>query len=266
MKLFNAENENSGFGGDMDSRTGFASFWRLMTGSLIPLTLLLSALPRASATTITLNSSSAVTFSDSGLCCTDFTSAFTAANFSAAETGPSAFVLTSTPYYVKSLTNGPGAVWIGTNSSAGAVAGDTALYAISFTLPSTVSSASLNLYYAVDNILGETNPGIYINGTALPNSTGLLCSLCGTSFDQQNDYTDANIAPLLHSGTNWLFFDAVNQGGPAGLIFSANISTGSSTSSVVPEPSIFLLLGTGLLGLGIKAVRRKPARRGALST
>jgi hypothetical protein len=130
-------------------------------------------------------------------------------------------VLTATPSYISSLPDGPGAVWIGTNSSAGISSGNTALDAISFNLASTVSSASLNLYYAVDNILDESNPGNYINGVALPSSTGLLCSLCTASFTQENHYTDSNIGSLLVSGTNWLYVDAVNQGGPAGLIFSA---------------------------------------------
>ncbi len=222
----------------------------------VPVATVFSSLP-ACAATITLNSSSAVTYLNSGLTTTDFPAPFTAANFTSAQTGPAASVLTSTPFYVSSLTNGPGAVWIGTNPTAGVGTGDTALYAISFNIPSAVSSASLNLYYAVDNILGESNPGIYINGTALPNSTDLLCSLCSTSFTQQNNYTDANVAPLLVTGTNWLYFDAVNQGEEAGLIFSANIITGAS--SAVPEPSSLLLLGTGLLGFGITVVRRRRA-------
>ena len=218
-------------------------------------TLLFATLPRASADTVTVNSSSAVTYLDSGLTSTDFPSAFTGANFTSAKTGTAASVLTSTPYYIGSLVDGPGAVWIGTNSNAGTGSGDTALYAVSFNLPSAVSSASLNLYYAVDNILGQSNPGIYINGTALPSSTGLLCSLCTTSFTQENNYTDASIASLLVTGTNWLYFDAVNQGAPAGLIFSADITTVPSTAT--PEPSSMLMLGLGLLGIGIMAFRRK---------
>jgi len=38
------------------------------------------------------------------------------------------------------------------------------------------------------------------------------------------------------SGTNWLDFDDVNQGGPAGLIFSADIRYVPSTVAT-PEPS-----------------------------
>ena len=221
---------------------------------------LLVGLVSAYGSTITLNSSSAVTFLDSGLVSVDFPSAFTGANFTSAQTGTAAFVLTSTPFYVHSLPDGPGAVWIGTNSTAGASTGDTALYAISFNLPSAVSSASLNLFYAVDNVLGLSNPGIYINGTALPNSTGLVCSLCGSSFQQENNYTDPSIGSLLVTGTNWLYFDAVNQGGPAGLIFSANINTASP--GTVPEPASLslLLTGGGLLAALVLRRRWKAAR------
>jgi hypothetical protein len=188
--------------------------------------LLFGILPRAGAQSITINSSGAVRFLDSGIPNGDFTAPFTAQNFTAAQTGPTASVLTSTPYYAASLPDGPNAVWIGTNANAGASVGDTALYAVSFTLPSSVSSASLTLYYDVDNNLGYTNPGIFINGTALPNSTGLppgcVDQVC--AFTQENTYTAASIGSLLVSGTNWIYFDAVNLGGPAGLIFSAVIN------------------------------------------
>jgi hypothetical protein len=226
------------------------------TALIIPFTFLFAMQPGASAAMITLDSSNAVTFLDSGSATADFPAPITAANFSAAQTGPAAFVLSTIPStYVKTLSSGPGAEWIGQNANAGVTSGDTALYAISFNLASVPTTGSLNLFYAVDNILGESNPGIYINGTALPNSTALVCSLCASSFDQQNNYTDANIAPLLVSGTNWLYFDAVNQGAQAGLIFSANITTG--TAAVTPEPSTLLLIGAGLLGFGITSSRRR---------
>jgi len=188
--------------------------------------LLFGILPRAGAQSITINSSSAVRFLDSGTSSGDFTAPFTAQNFTAAQTGPTASALSSTPYYALSLPDGPNAVWIGTSANAGATVGDTALYAVSFTLPSSVSSASLTLYYDVDNNLGYTNPGIYINGTALPNSTGLPpgCVNQVCAFTQENTYTAASIGSLLVSGTNWIYFDAVNLGGPAGLIFSAVIN------------------------------------------
>ena len=99
---------------------------------------LLGLLPRASADTVTVNSSSAVTFLNSGFVVGDFPSPFTMANFTAAQTGTAASVLISTPFYIGALPDGPAAVWIGTNPSAGTSSGNTALYAISFNLASTV--------------------------------------------------------------------------------------------------------------------------------
>lgn len=213
------------------------------------LILLFGILPRAGAQTtqtILINSSSAVTYLDSGSSATDFPP-LTQANFNTAQKGPAASVLTSTPYYAPTLPNGPGAVWIGTNPTAGASVGDTALYAVSFTLPSTVSSASLTLYYDVDNNLGYTNAGVYINGTALPGSTGLppgcVDQVC--AFSQENTYTNASIGSLLVPGTNWIYFDAVNLGGPAGLIFSAvinyTVGNGCAIPTVSPQAAVAAL-------------------------
>jgi hypothetical protein len=215
----------------------------------------------ARADSITLNSSAAVTYLDSGSTSTDFSTPFSAANFTAAQTGTAASLLTSTPSYAVTPADIPGAVWIGTNPNAGVTSGDTALYAISFTLPS-VLSAAINISYAVDNALGDTNPGIYINGTALPSSTGIPCGAgvaCTGAFNSVNAYADASIGPLLVTGTNWLYFDAVNLGGPAGLIFSADISTVTAGATIVtPEPSSLLLIGIGLSALvaGLRLRRR----------
>jgi len=198
---------------------------------------------------VTVKSGSGVTFLDSGLTSTDFSSPFTAANFVAAQTGKSAFVLTSTPYYITSLPSGPGAVWLGTNSTAGTNVGDTALYAVSFNITDPFSSAALNLYYAVDNELGGKNAGIYLNGIALPSSTGI-----GT-FNNQFDYTDASVAADLVQGTNWLYLDAVNLGDPAGLIFSATITT-TNLVAATPEPASFFLFAAGLILAGCLARRK----------
>jgi hypothetical protein len=56
------------------------------------------------------------------------------------------------------------------------------------------------------------------------------------------------------------YLDAVNLGAEGGLIFSATITTG--TSSVAPEPSGLVLLGSGLL-LILVALMARP--RGMLN-
>jgi hypothetical protein len=223
------------------------------TRALVLAVLLFAVAALASADIITVESSSAVTYLSSGSTTADFGAPFSPANFAAARTGTSASILTAIPFYIPA-SDIPGAVWIGTNTNAGVGTGDTALYASSFNLPSNVSSASLTLDYAVDNALGDTNAGIYINEVALPNSTGIPCGsgvACLGAFDMVNAYSDASIGSLLVSGTNTIYFDAVNLGGPAGILFSASITF---TPTPVPEPSSLLLLGAllALMGIGLR--------------
>jgi len=233
------------------------------TALILGLTVAL-AIPAAYANVITINSSNAVTFLPNGTSTTtDFSSPFTAANFSSAQTGTPASVLTSTPFYTTaaSLTSA-GAVWIGTSAGAGNGSSPayTGLYTSSFTIPGAFVSGSLTLNYEVDNALGDLNPGIYLNGTALPSSTGIPCGsgvACSGSFSAMQTYNDNNVTADLVQGTNWLYIDAVNLGAEGGLIFSADILT-TSAPSPAPEPSSLLLLGSGLLGLA-GFVRRRIA-------
>jgi hypothetical protein len=53
-----------------------------------------------------------------------------------------------------------------------------------------IAGGSLTLNYEVDNELGDTNPGVYLNGTALPGSTRI-----GNpgEFTALQTYTDTNI-------------------------------------------------------------------------
>jgi hypothetical protein len=171
------------------------------------------AVPGAYADNVTINSSNAVTFLSNGTSTTtDFPSPFTMANFNSAQTGAPAAVLTSTPFYTTaaSLTTA-GAQWIGTSAGGGngSTADFTALYAVSFDIPDAFVSGSLTLNYEVDNELGDLNPGIYLNGTALPSSTGIP-GTSTPSFTTLQTYTD-NVTADLVQGTNWLYIDAVNR-------------------------------------------------------
>jgi hypothetical protein len=231
----------------------------MKTGLILGLTAAL-AIP-AYADNFTVNSSNSVTFLSNGTSTTtDFPSPFTTANFNSAQTGPNAVVLTSIPFYITaaSLTTA-GAQWIGTSADAGdnPSPGYTALDAISFNIPDAFVSGSLTLNYEVDNSLGDTNPGVYLNGIALPGSTGVPCGIgvaCLGSFRALQTYTDNSIAADLVKGTNWLYIDAVNLGAEGGLIFSAHIST--VNSSPVPEPTSVILMSTMLLGVAFVARKR----------
>jgi hypothetical protein len=205
---------------------------------ILPLTAAM-LLPAAYGDTVTVQSGAGVTFLDSGNGSSDFTSPFAAGDFTSAQTGTAAVLIAPNPAWVGSLSSAPSAQWIGTNSAAASSEGDTALYAISFDITDPFSSASFNLFFAVDNQLGLTNAGIYLNGNALPTSTGF------GSFDQQYTYTDASVEADLVQGTNWLYIDAVNTGGPAGLMFSATTTTVNASSA--PEPASFYLLLPALI-------------------
>jgi hypothetical protein len=224
---------------------------RLIFALVVALTI-----PAVYGDNVIVTSAGSVTLLDSGFTSTDFSAPFTGANFLAAETGTAASIESSDPHYIASLPSAPAAIWIGTNTTAGVNVGDTALYAISFDIPDAFVSASLNMFYAIDNELGGSNAGIYLNGIALPASTGI------GGFSSQFTYTDASVGGDLVQGTNWLYIDGVNLGGPAGLIFSADISTVNSSS--VPEPSSAWLL-TGLLIAGAVSWRLRKRDDAGLS-
>lgn len=161
------------------------------------------------------------------------------AEFAAADTGPSALVVNPHPFWITSLPADPLARWI--NWSADPASNNlgfppaSALYSVPFnvTTPGT-SSASLKVYFAVDDYLGDNlyggpNPeGMYLNGTPLTASFG-------GNIGAQTLYA-ANVT--VNQGLNYLYlYDREAGAVVSGLIFSATI--------VIPEPATWLLVVSG---------------------
>lgn len=147
----------------------------------------------------------------------------TAADFAAAQTGDFAYINRPFTTYVQQLPTDPLAQWIGTSSGLG---GGSALYAIPFTVTDTViGSASLNLGFAVDNRMD----GVYLNGQPLSNNP--------VYGDYHSEWyaLNSDIAPLIHTGVNWLYLNDADDGAIAGLIFNATITIQGGSASV---PSI----------------------------
>jgi hypothetical protein len=172
-----------------------------------------------------------------------FGRAFTSADFANAQTGPNAYIVSPNPLWIPGLS-ADSAKWIGTNANSGLGVGNTALYAVSFQITNPFANATLELSDAADDGIGEAagggpNTGVYLNGTAV----------CGNSFvigfSQEHSITCGSVGPTLHLGTNWLYIEDGNAEGPAGLLFSATITTAASgTLLTVPGNAMPWLYST----------------------
>ena len=143
----------------------------------------------------------------------------TSGDFAAAQSGTAAYINTPFTTYVQQLPTDPLAQWVGTTSGLG---GGSTLYAIPFTVTDTViGSASLNLGFAVDNRMD----GVYLNGQPLSDNP--------VYGDYHSEWyiLRSDIAPLIHTGVNWLYLNAADDGDIAGLLFNATITVQGGTAS-----------------------------------
>jgi hypothetical protein len=167
---------------------------------------------------------------------------FTSAAFAAAAGGAHAQVVSPCNCWLSGLSADPLAQWIAVDASSSPLS---ALYAYPFNVPSQVTAASMTLNFAVDNNLGESAgitgqgalgssnnvPGLYLNGTALPNTSGLPPTNDGSAFTSQWTYASGDISALLKTGTNTLYLYQYDWGGIAGTIFSATINLTQATQN-----------------------------------
>ena len=159
--------------------------------------------------------------------------------------------------WIPSLPSAPNARWINwqvdlSPSFYGSPAASV-LYAYRFNVPEpTINSAAIEMYWAVDDILGEYTPananggpppyfsdpnpiGVYINGNLLSSS------FSGAGRNPEYSASQSGIEGLLNPGQNWLYVYQRDAGGAySGTIFGAHISVN------VPEPNS--LIGLAVLG------------------
>lgn len=173
--------------------------------------------------------------------------ALTPADFAAADAGAAARIVTPNGAWLSPAGfPNPAARWISNSSVGGVTEGSTALFAIDFTITDTLlTAASLSVSYSVDNRIGDpVNAGIFVNGAGLSGTgfTGNFNTVTSGIFD---------ILSLLTTGTNTLYFLETDVGGPAGLMFTATITTEGSVAAV-PAPGAGFLFGLGaaVLALG----------------
>ena len=245
-------------------------FTRSLLGIFALATLGTAVLPtQVQASTIVLNSGqglipgatdSNITYWTKGIAVSPLSPiTFTAADFLKAQgigcSGPdicgSAEVVAPHPAWIPSLPNAPDARWInwkaGPSPSFDGSLAASVLYAYRFNVPeSTINSAAIEMYWAVDDFLGEFLPGfpdpnpigVYINGKPLSSS------FSGAGRFPEYSASQSGIEGLLKPGQNWLYVYQRDAGGAySGTIFCASISVnvpssgGKPCAAPVPEPS-----------------------------
>ncbi len=174
--------------------------------------------------------------------------AFSAAANTIATATPCPQATVVAPYYewgVTGLSTDNLAHWIGVTDFNGEGGGNpqSALYAYTFSAPASITSASMTMNFAVDNNLGESAgntgspaslynvPGLYLNGAALPGTSGLPPLNDGSAFNTQQVYTNNNIGSLFNVNggvnNNTLYLYQYDWGVTAGLIFSTTLTVTS---------------------------------------
>ena len=153
-------------------------------------------------------------------CGVGYGSLFTAADFAAADAGPSAVVLSFIhPAWTRSLPCDPLAQWIGVAADATPLS---ALYAMDFVLPPDgccYQKAELEFCWMADDGIGDAlNPaGLYLNGSPIP-------VVAGGNFTAQTTDGGLNILPLIKCGKNTLYIYNRDIGcAVSGVNFSARL-------------------------------------------
>jgi len=208
------------FGMRAVARTAFRGVSMLAALSAVSLTVLY-----ANPFSITIRSGPGVTFVASSECRVPLrSSAFTAADFAAAQAGAPAAVVTPYPGWISSLPADPQAQWIAVDANR---ADRSALFAQRFDLPCRPmeDSVELKFYWAVDDFLGDPASGQY----AGPNISGVYINgvplnISGPGYNFQSTATVSVPSSILNPGANYLYVYMRDAGcDVAGVIYSATL-------------------------------------------
>ena len=165
-----------------------------------------------------------------------FPTKFTPAYFTAASSGPAAWIVYPDGAWQSQLAGDTISQWVGPQPMENsAPSSPTALYAVKFNMPSVPPVVTLVIHYCSDNQLGDSlNNELYLNGVAVPGTN----STAGT-YSSESVLTVPNIAALLKTGSNVLYFNDVDTGGPSGLLFRAEFYAGNyNWSNYAGEPGV----------------------------
>jgi hypothetical protein len=202
------------------TRTAFRGVSMLAALSAVSLTVLY-----ANPFSITIRSGPGVTFVANRQCGVPLrSSAFTAADFAAAQAGAPAVVVTPDPNWIASLPADPQAQWIAVDSNR---TDRSILFAQRFDLPCRPleGSVQLTFYWAVDDHLGDPASGQY----AGPNISGVYINgvplnISGPGISAQSTATVSVPASILNPGANWLYvYVRDTHCVAAGVIYSATL-------------------------------------------
>jgi hypothetical protein len=105
----------------------------------------------------------------------------------------------------------------------------------------------------VGDVFTETLTSIVAISRTLADTIGV--TLTGTVSDVDGLFSDT---PVLFSLT-------ANQAGGAGQTISSSFTDTTSTTPAIPEPSTWVMMALGFVGLGYAAIRRGKANRALLS-